>query len=80
MQNNDFSKFTIAGMTAKPVLMDETEVANYLCLSPQVLQLWRQKRKQGLDAPVLPFAQLGRSIKFRKTNEEKFLLESMQNG
>ena len=72
MQNNDFSKFTIAGMTAKPVLMDETEAANYLCLSQQVLRLWSQKMKQGLDAPVLPFAQLGWRIKYRKVDVERF--------
>ena len=73
MQNNDFSKFTIAGMTAKPVLMDETEVANYLCLSPQVLRLWRQKRKQGLDAPVLPpLHSLGGALNTERLMQKNF--------
>ena len=45
MQNYDAAKFKIAGETPKQELMDESEAADRLSISPQVSQLWREKRK-----------------------------------
>ena len=77
MQNYDFSNVKIASETAKPVLLGEKEAAERLSLSPQALRLWRQKRKQGLEAPVLPFVQLGRLIKYRQADVDQFLMEQL---
>ena len=77
MQNYDVNKFKIAEEVPKQVLLDESEAADRLSLSPQVLRLWRQKRKQGLVAPVLPFVQLGRLIKYRQVDVDQFLMEQI---
>ena len=77
MQNYDFSNVKIASETAKPVLLGEKEAAERLSLSPQALRLWRQKRKQGLEAPVLPFVKLGRLIKYRQADGDQFLMEQL---
>ena len=77
MQNYDVNKFKIAEEVPKQVLLDESEAADRLSLSPQVLRLWRQKRKQGLVAPVLPFVQLGRLIRYRIQDVDQFLLEQI---
>ena len=77
MQNYDFSNVKIASETAKRVLLGEKEAAERLSLSPQALRLWRQKRKQGLEAPVLPFVQLGRLIKYRQADVDQFLMEQI---
>jgi hypothetical protein len=77
MQNYDFSKVKIASETAKQVLLGEKEAASRLSLSPQALRLWRQKRKQGLEAPVLPFVKLGRLVKYRQVDVDQFLMEQI---
>ena len=77
MQNYDFSKVKIASETARQVLLGEKEAAERLSLSPQALRLWRQKRKKGLEAPVLPFVQLGRLIKYRQVDVDQFLMEQL---
>ena len=77
MQNYDFSTVKIASETAKQVLLGEKEAAERLSLSPQALRLWRQKRKKGLEAPVLPFVQLGRLIKYRQVDVDQFLMEQL---
>ena len=77
MQNYDVNKFKIAEEVPKQVLLDESAAADRLSLSPQVLRLWRQKRKQGLVAPVLPFVQLGRLIRYRIQDVDQFLLEQI---
>ena len=77
MQNYDVNKFKIAEEVPKQVLLDESEAAARLSLSPQALRLWRQKRKQGLVAPVLPFVQLGRLIRYRIQDVDQFLMEQI---
>ena len=77
MQNYDVNKFKIAEEVPKQVLLDESAAADRLSLSPQALRLWRQKRKQGLAAPVLPFVQLGRLIRYRIQDVDQFLLEQI---
>ena len=77
MQNYDAAKFKIAEETPKQVLLDEAEAADRLSLSPQTLRLWRTKRKQGLVAPVLPFVQLGRLIRYRIQDVDQFLMEQI---
>ena len=79
MQNYDVNKFKIAEEVPKQVLLDESEAADRLSLSPQVLRLWRQKRKQGLVAPVLPFVQLGRLIKYRQVDVDQFILDNINH-
>ena len=75
MQNYDVTKLRVAEEVPKQVLLDEA--AARLSLSPQALRLWRQKRKQGLVAPVLPFVQLGRLIRYRIQDVDQFLLEQI---
>ena len=77
MQNHDVTKLRIAKEIPKQVLLGEKEAAERLSLSPQALRLWRQKRKQGLEAPVLPFVQLGRLIKYRQADVDQFLMEQI---
>ena len=77
MKNYDVTKFRIAEEIPKQILLDESAAADRLSLSPQVLRLWRQKRKQGLVAPVLPFVQLGRLIKYRQVDVDQFLMEQL---
>jgi hypothetical protein len=77
MQNYDVAKLKIAEESSKQVLLDEAAAAARLSLSPQALRLWRQKRKQGLVAPVLPFVQLGRLIRYRIQDVDQFLLEQI---
>ena len=76
MQNYDVPKLKVAEEVPKQVLLDEAAAAR-LSLSPQALRLWRQKRKQGLVAPVLPFVQLGRLIRYRIQDVDQFLLEQI---
>ena len=76
MQNYDVTKLRVAEEVTKQVLLDEAAAAR-LSLSPQALRLWRQKRKQGLVAPVLPFVQLGRLIHYRIQDVDQFLLEQI---
>ena len=77
MQNYDVTKLRIAEESSKQVLLDEAEAADRLSLSPQALRLWRTKRKQGLVAPVLPFVQLGRLIRYRIQDVDQFLMEQI---
>ena len=76
MQNYDVTKLRVAEKVTKQVLLDEAAAAR-LSLSPQALRLWRTKRKQGLVAPVLPFVQLGRLIRYRIQDVDQFLLEQI---
>ena len=77
MQNYDFSKVKIASETAKQVLLGEKEAAERLSLSPQALRLWRKRREQGLEAPVIPFVKLGRLVKYRQVDVDQFLMEQL---
>ena len=77
MQNYDVTKLRVAEEVPKQVLLDEAAAADRLSISPQSLRLWRQKRKQGLAAPVLPFVQLGRLIRYRQVDVDKFLMEQI---
>ena len=77
MQNYDFSTVKIASETAKQVLLGEKEAAERLSLSPQALRLWRKRREQGLEAPVIPFVKLGRLVKYRQGGVDPFLMEQL---
>jgi|TARA_X000000950_G_scaffold103273_1_gene130315 hypothetical protein len=77
MQNYDFSTVKIASETAKQVLLGEKEAAERLSLSPQALRLWRKRREQGLEAPVIPFVKLGRLVKYRQVDVDQFLMEQL---
>ena len=77
MQNYDFSTVKIASETAKQVLLGEKEAAERLSLSPQALRLWRKRREQGLEAPVIPFVKLGRLVKYRQVDFDQFLMEQL---
>ena len=77
MQNYDFSIVKIASETAKQVLLGEKEAAERLSLSPQALRLWRKRREQGLEAPVIPFVKLGRLVKYRQVDVDQFLMEQL---
>jgi hypothetical protein len=77
MQNYDVTKLRIGEAVPKQILLDESAAADRLSLSPQVLRLWRQKRKQGLEAPVLPFVKLGRLVKYRQVDVDQFLIEQL---
>ena len=77
MQNYDFSTVKIASETAKQVLLGEKEAAERLSLSPQALRLWRKRREQGLEAPVIPFVKLGRLVKYRQVDIDQFLMEQL---
>ena len=77
MQNYDVTKLRVAEEVPKQVLLDEAAAADRLSISPQALRLWRQKRKQGREAPLLPFVQLGRLIRYRQVDVDKFLMEQI---
>ena len=77
MQNYDVTKLRIGEAVPKQVLLDESAAADRLSLSQQVLRLWRQKRKQGLEAPVIPFVKLGRLVKYRQGGFDQFLMEQL---
>tara|TARA_E500000178_G_C16546211_1_gene540962 strand:- start:132 stop:374 length:243 start_codon:yes stop_codon:yes gene_type:complete len=77
MQNYDVTKLRIGEAVPKQVLLDESAAADRLSLSQQVLRLWRQKRKQGLEAPVIPFVKLGRLVKYRQVDFDQFLMEQL---
>ena len=80
MQNYDFSTVKIASETAKQVLLGEKEAAERLSLSPQALRLWRKRREQGLEAPVIPFVKLGRLVKYRQVDVDQFLMGQLYSN
>ena len=75
--NYDVAKFKIAKEIPKHVLLDDSEVADRLSLSQQVFRLWRQKIKQELVAPLLPFVQLGSLIRYSIEEVFQFLMEQI---
>ena len=58
-------------------LLNEKEAADRLQVSHGTLRLWRKKRKIGVEAPVVPFLQVGRSVKYRSEDIESFLQEQI---
>lgn len=60
-----------------PQLLDEREAAEILQISPATLRLWRKKRKTGEVAPVVPFLQIGRAVRYRNEDLETFLTEQV---
>ena len=77
MENYSVTSHRLAKDHTKPVFLDEAQAAEYLSLSPQALRLWRKKREQGLEAPVIPFVKLGRLVKYRQVDVNQFLLEQI---
>ena len=77
MENYNFTNHKLAKDHTKPVFLDEAQAAEYLSLSPQALRLWRKKREQGIEAPVIPFVKLGRLVKYRQVDVDKFLMEQI---
>ena len=77
MYNPDVMTHQLNDDPTKPVFLDEAQAAEYLSLSPQALRLWRKKREQGLEAPVIPFCKLGRLVRYRKEDVDQFLLEQI---
>ena len=75
MENYNVINHRLADDPTKPVFLDEAQAADYLSLSPQALRLWRKKREQGIEAPVIPFCKLGRLVRYRKDDVDQFLLE-----
>jgi len=77
MYNPDVMTHQLNDDPTKPVFLDEAQAAEYLSLSPQALRLWRKKREQGIEAPVIPFCKLGRLVRYRKEDVDQFLLEQI---
>ena len=77
MYNPDVMTHQLNDDHTKPVFLDEAQAAEYLSLSPQALRLWRKKREQGLEAPVIPFVKLGRLVKYRQVDVDQFLMEQL---
>ena len=77
MENYNVTNHGLTEHHTKPVFLDESQAAEYLSLSPQALRLWRKKREQGLEAPVIPFCKLGRLVRYRKEDVDQFLLEQI---
>ena len=77
MENYSVTSHRLAKDQTKPVFLDEVQAAEYLSLSPQALRLWRKKREQGLEAPVIPFVKLGRLVKYRQVDIDQFLMEQL---
>ncbi len=79
MYNPDVMTHQLNDDPTKPVFLDEAQAADYLSLSPQALRLWRKKREQGLEAPVIPFCKLGRLVRYRKEDVVNFLMEQIND-
>ncbi len=77
MENHNVINHGLAKDHTKPVFLDEAQAADYLSLSPQALRLWRKKREQRLEAPVIPFVKLGRLVKYRQVDVDQFLMEQL---
>ena len=78
MHNLAVSQLRLAEPVPAPQLLDEREAALRLQISPATLRLWRNKRRQGEEAPVLPFVQLGRLVKYRTEDVDEFLLQQIK--
>ena len=72
------SKIKLAEPAPAPQLIDEREAALRLQISPATLRFWRSKRKRGEEAPVLPFVQLGRLVKYRIEDVDELLLQQIK--
>ncbi len=79
MGNYNVINHRLADDHTKPVFLDEAQAADYLSLSPQALRLWRKKREQGIEAPVIPFCKLGRLVRYRKEDVVNFLMEQIHD-
>lgn len=77
MYNPDVMTHQLNDDPTKPVFLDEAQAADYLSLSPQALRLWRKKREQGLEAPVIPFVTPGRLVKYRQVDVDQFVMEQL---
>ena len=78
MHNFAVPKPKLAEPVPAPQLLDEREAALRLQISPATLRFWRSKRKRGEEAPVLPFVQLGRLVKYRIEDVDEFLLQQIK--
>ena len=63
--------------TNAPIIVDEACAAAYLSISQEVLRYWRKQRKEGLEAPVVPFVKMGRAIRYRVVDLGQFVLDNL---
>ena len=56
-------------------LVDETEAARRLQVSASTMSHWRKQRRAGKEAPVVKFIQVGRLVRYRTKDLDRFLQE-----
>ena len=56
-------------------IIDEKEAARRLQVSASTLSHWRKQRRAGKEAPVVKFIQVGRLVRYRSEDLDRFLQE-----
>ena len=59
---------TLAAHNARPELYDTGPAADYLGIKPHTLEVWRASGRY-----ALPFVRVGRRIKYRRSDLDRFL-------
>lgn len=63
-------------MDSTDKLLTEAEAARFLATTPGTLTSWRNRKRQGIAAPDIPWITIGRAVRYRKSDLERFLSEN----
>ena len=59
----------------EPDILNSAEAAKYLRVTPHTLAIWRSEKRYDL-----PFARVGRFVRYRKEDLRRFIETHMQDG